>query len=191
MAVNQLKSDMTIGLIIHLSKLARHAATELTDCTQQFNQLNDIVQSNKPTPDEQKTSSVSVSSADVLANVDALNKQFQLTSQQLNDYANVLAQKVKQSVDHYLDDTDIDHGQSLIQAVRGNLSLKAINVQLSDITNTSQEDLPKELSAVILHTQPAAETQQQLSVIGDHLQTVLTNVNAAEAIVDQLETIGG
>ena len=189
MAVNQLKSDMTIGLIIHLSKLAKTAANELADCVPQFNQLSDITKNLELTPDEQQTAANTASQQDVIDQISALKQQFQQVDQQLTDYSGVLSSKIQHVSIDYLNSTD-DQGQQLLAAVQGDISLSAIEQQIGDIIASFDGDVQPMLQKVIIHSQPAKQATQQLSIISDHLRTVSTEINAAVAIIDQLQSMG-
>ena len=189
MAVNQLKSDMIIGLIIHLSKLAKTAANELADCVPQFNQLSDITKNLELTPDEQQTAVNTASQQDVIDQISALKQQFQQVDQQLTDYSNVLSSKIQHVSIDYLNST-ADQGQQLLAAVQGDISLSAIEQQIGDIIASFDGDIQPMLQKVIIHSQPAKQATQQLSVISDHLRTVSTEMNAAVAIIDQLQSMG-
>lgn len=189
MAVNQLKSDTTIGLIIHLSKLAKTAANELADCVPQFNQLSDITENLELTPDEQQTASNTAAQQDVIDRISALNQQFQQIDQQLTDYSGTLSAKIQQVAADYLRSAD-DQGQQLLAAVQGDISLSAIEQQIADIIASFDGDIQPLLQKVIIHSQPAKQATQQLSIIADHLQTVSTEMNAAVAIIDQLQSMG-
>lgn len=189
MAVNQLKSDTTIGLIIHLSKLAKTAANELADCVPQFNQLSDIAENLELTPDEQQTASNTAAQQDVIDRISALNQQFQQIDQQLTDYSGTLSAKIQQVAADYLRSAD-DQGQQLLAAVQGDISLSAIEQQIADIIASFDGDIQPLLQKVIIHSQPAKQATQQLSIIADHLQTVSTEMNAAVAIIDQLQSMG-
>ena len=189
MAVNQLKSDMTIGLIIHLSKLAKTAANELADCVPQFNQLSDIAKNLELTPDEQQTAAHTATQRDVIDQISALSQQFQQVNQQLTDYSGVLSTKIQHVSVDYLNSTS-DQGQQLLAAVRGDISLSAIDKQIADIITSFDGDIQPMLQKVIIHSQPAKQATQQLSIISDHLQTVSTEMNAAIAIIDQLQSMG-
>lgn len=189
MAVNQLKSDTTIGLIIHLSKLAKTAANELADCVPQFNQLSDIAENLELTPDEQQTASNTVAQQDVIDQISALNQQFQQIDQQLTDYSGTLSAKIRQMAADYLRSAD-DQGQQLLAAVQGDISLSAIEQQIGAIIESFDGDIQPLLQKVIIHSQPAKQATQQLSIIADHLQTVSTEMNAAVAIIDQLQSMG-
>lgn len=189
MAVNQLKSDMTIGLIIHLSKLAKTAANELADCVPQFNQLSDITKNLELTPDEQQTAAHTATQRDVIDQISALSQQFQQVNQQLTDYSGVLSTKIQHVSVDYLNSTS-DQGQQLLAAVRGDISLSAIDKQIADIITSFDGDIQPMLQKVIIHSQPAKQATQQLSIISDHLQTVSTEMNAAIAIIDQLQSMG-
>lgn len=189
MAVNQLKSDMTIGLIIHLSKLAKTAANELADCIPQFNQLSDITKNLELTPDEQQTAANTASQQDVIDQISALKQQFQQVDQQLTDYSNVLSSKIQHVSIDYLNST-ADQGQQLLAAVQGDISLSAIDKQIADIIASFQGDVQPMLQKVIIHSEPAKQATQQLSIISEHLQAVSTEINAAIAIIDQLQSIG-
>lgn len=189
MAVNQLKSDTTIGLIIHLSKLAKTAANELADCTPQFKQLSDIAKNLELTPDEQQTAANAASQQDVIDQISALKQQFQQVDQQLTDYSGVLSSKIQHVSIDYLNSTD-DQGQQLLAAVQGDISLSAIEQQIGDIVASFDGDVQPMLQKVIIHSQPAKQATQQLSIISDHLRTVSTEINAAVAIIDQLQSMG-
>lgn len=189
MAVNQLKSDMTIGLIIHLSKLAKTAANELANCIPQFNQLSDIAKNLELTPDEQQTAANTASQQDVIDQISALKQQFQQVDQQLTDYSGVLSSKIQHVSIDYLNSTD-DQGQQLLAAVQGDISLSAIEQQIGDIIASFDGDVQPMLQKVIIHSQPAKQATQQLSIISDHLRTVSTEINAAVAIIDQLQSMG-
>lgn len=189
MAVNQLKSDTTIGLIIHLSKLAKTAANELADCVPQFNQLSDIAENLELTPDELQTASNTAAQQDVIDRISALNQQFQQIDQQLTDYSGTLSAKIQQVAADYLRSAD-DQGQQLLAAVQGDISLSAIEQQIADIIASFDGDIQPLLQKVIIHSQPAKQATQQLSIIADHLQTVSTEMNAAVAIIDQLQSMG-
>lgn len=189
MAVNQLRSDMTIGLIIHLSKLAKTAANELADCVPQFNQLSDITKNLELTPDEQQTAAHAATQRDVIDQISALSQQFQQVNQQLTDYSGVLSTKIQQVSVEYLNSTS-DQGQQLLAAVQGDISLSAIDKQIAGIITSFQGDIQPMLQKVIIHSQPAKQATQQLSIIADHLQTVSTEMNAAIAIIDQLQSMG-
>lgn len=189
MAVNQLKSDTTIGLIIHLSKLAKTAANELADCTPQFKQLSDLAKNLELTPDEQQTAANTASQQDVIDQISALKQQFQQVDQQLTDYSGVLSSKIQHVSIDYLNSTD-DQGQQLLAAVQGDISLSAIEQQIGDIIASFDGDVQPMLQKVIIHSQPAKQATQQLSIISDHLRTVSTEINAAVAIIDQLQSMG-
>lgn len=189
MAVNQLKSDMTIGLIIHLSKLAKTAANELADCTPQFKQLSDLAKNLELTPDEQQTAANTASQQDVIDQISALKQQFQQVDQQLTDYSGVLSSKIQHVSIDYLNSTD-DQGQQLLAAVQGDISLSAIEQQIGDIIASFDGDVQPMLQKVIIHSQPAKQATQQLDIIADHLRTVSTEINAAVAIIDQLQSMG-
>ena len=189
MAVNQLKSDMTIGLIIHLSKLAKTAANELADCVPQFNQLSDIAKNLELTPDEQQTAANTASQQDAIDQISALKQQFQQVDQQLTDYSNVLSSKIRHVSIDYLNSAD-DQGQQLLAAVQGDISLSAIEQQIAGIIASFDGDIQPMLQKVIIHTQPAERATHQLSIISDHLRTVSTEMNAAIAIIDQLQSMG-
>ena len=189
MAVNQLKSDTTIGLIIHLSKLAKTAANELADCTPQFKQLSDIAKNLELTPDEQQTAAHTASQQDVIDQISALKQQFQQVDQQLTDYSDVLSAKIQHVSIDYLNST-ADQGQQLLTAVQGDISLSAIEQQIGDIIASFDGDVQPMLQKVIIHSQPAKQATQQLSIISDHLRTVSTEINAAVAIIDQLQSMG-
>lgn len=189
MAVNQLKSDTTIGLIIHLSKLAKTAANELADCTPQFKQLSDIAKNLELTPDEQQTAAHTASQQDVIDQISALKQQFQQVDQQLTDYSGVLSSKIQHVSIDYLNSTD-DQGQQLLAAVQGDISLSAIEQQIGDIIASFDGDVQPMLQKVIIHSQPAKQATQQLDIIADHLRTVSTEINAAVAIIDQLQSMG-
>lgn len=189
MAVNQLKSDTTIGLIIHLSKLAKTAANELANCIPQFNQLSDIAKNLELTPDEQQTATNATTQQDVIDQISALSQQFQQVDQQLTDYSGVLSSKIQQLSTDYLRST-ADQGQQLLAAVQGDISLSAIDKQIADIIASFQGDVQPMLQKVIIHSEPAKQATQQLSIISEHLQAVSTEINAAIAIIDQLQSMG-
>lgn len=189
MAVNQLKSDMTIGLIIHLSKLAKTAANELADCVPQFNQLSDITKNLELTPDEQQTAANTATQQDVIDQISAMSQQFQQVDQQLTDYSDVLSSKIQHVSIDYLNSTD-DQGQQLLAAVRGDISLSAIDKQIAGIITSFDGDIQPMLQKVIIHSQPAEQATQQLSIISDHLRTISTEMNAAIAIIDKLQSMG-
>lgn len=189
MAVNQLKSDTTIGLIIHLSKLAKTAANELADCVPQFTQLSAITKNLELTPDEQQTASNAAAQQDVINQISALNQQFQQIDQQLTDYSGALSAKIQQLSADYLRSDD-DQGQQLLAAVQGDISLSAIAQQIADIITSFEGDVQPMLQKVIIHSQPAKQATRQLSIISDHLRTVSTEMNAAIAIIDQLQSMG-
>lgn len=189
MAVNQLKSDMTIGLIIHLSKLAKTAANELADCVPQFNQLSDITKNLELTPDEQQTAANTASQQDVIDQISVMSQQFQRVDQQLTDYSDVLSSKIQHVSIDYLNSTD-DQGQQLLAAVQGDISLSAIDKQIAGIIASFDGDIQPMLQKVIIHSQPAEQATHQLSIISDHLRTVSTEMNAAIAIIDQLQSMG-
>lgn len=189
MAVNQLKSDTTIGLIIHLSKLAKTAANELANCIPQFTQLSDIAKNLELTPDEQQTASNTASQQDVIDQISALSQQFQQVDQQLTDYSGVLSSKIQQLSTDYLRST-ADQGQQLLAAVQGDISLSAIDQQIADIVASFDGDVQPMLQKVIIHSEPAKQATQQLSIISEHLQAVSTEINAAIAIIDQLQSMG-
>lgn len=189
MAVNQLKSDTTIGLIIHLSKLAETAANELADCVPQFNQLSDIAENLELTPDEQQTASNTAAQQDVIDRISALNQQFQQIDQQLTDYSGTLSAKIQRVAADYLRSAD-DQGQQLLAAVQGDISLSAIEQQIGGIIESFQGDIQPLLQKVIIHSRPAKQATQQLNIIADHLQTVSTEMNAAVAIINQLQSMG-
>ena len=189
MAVNQLKSDTTIGLIIHLSKLAKTAANELANCIPQFTHLSDIAKNLELTPDEQQTASNTASQQDVIDQISALSQQFQQVDQQLTDYSGVLSSKIQQLSTDYLRST-ADQGQQLLAAVQGDISLSAIDQQIADIVASFDGDVQPMLQKVIIHSQPAKQATQQLSIISEHLQAVSTEINAAIAIIDQLQSMG-
>ena len=169
MAVNQLKSDMTIGLIIHLSKLAKTAANELADCVPQFNQLSDITKNLELTPDEQQTAANTASQQDVIDQISALKHQFQQVDQQLTDYSDVLSSKIQHVSIDYLNSTDD---------------------QIAGIITSFDGDIQPMLQKVIIHSQPAERATHQLSIVSDRLRTVSTEMNAAIAIIDQLQSMG-
>ena len=189
MAVNQLKSDTTIGLIIHLSKLAKTAANELADCVPQFNQLSDITKNLELTPDERQTAANTATQQDVIDQISVMSQQFQRVDQQLTDYSGVLSAKIQQVSADYLNST-ADQGQQLLAAVRGDISLSAIDKQIAGIITSFDGDIQPMLQKVIIHSQPAERATQQLSIISDHLRTVSTEMNAAIAIIDQLQSMG-
>lgn len=189
MAVNQLKSDTTIGLIVHLSKLAKTAANELADCTPQFKQLSDIAKNLELTPDEQQTAANTATQQDVIDQISALKQQFQQVDQQLTDYSDTLSAKIQHVSIDYLN-SNADQGQQLLAAVHGDISLSAIEQQIVDIITSFQGDVQPMLQKVIIHSQPAKQATQQLDIIADHLQTVSTEINAAIAIIDQLQSMG-
>lgn len=189
MAVNQLKSDTTIGLIIHLSKLAKTAANELADCVPQFNQLSDITKNLELTPDEQQTAANATTQQDVIDQISALSQQFQQVDQQLADYSGVLSAKIQHVSIDYLNST-ADQGQQLLAAVQGDISLSAIDKQIADIIASFQGDVQPMLQKVIIHSEPAKQATQQLSIISEHLRTVSAEINAAIAIIDQLQSMG-
>lgn len=189
MAVNQLKSDTTIGLIIHLSKLAKTAANELANCIPQFTHLSDIAKNLELTPDEQQTASNTASQQDVIDQISTLSQQFQQVDQQLTDYSGVLSSKIQQLSTDYLRST-ADQGQQLLAAVQGDISLSAIDQQIADIVASFDGDVQPMLQKVIIHSQPAKQATQQLSIISEHLQAVSTEINAAIAIIDQLQSMG-
>ena len=189
MAVNQLKSDTTIGLIIHLSKLAKTAANELANCIPQFTQLSDIAKNLELTPDEQQTATNATTQQDVIDQISALSQQFQQVDQQLTDYSGVLSSKIQQLSTDYLRST-ADQGQQLLAAVQGDISLSAIDKQIADIIASFQGDVQPMLQKVIIHSEPAKQATQQLSIISEHLQAVSTEINAAIAIIDQLQSMG-
>lgn len=189
MAVNQLKSDTTIGLIIHLSKLAKTAANELANCVPQFNQLSAITKNLELTPDEKQTAANTATQQDVIDQISALKQQFQQVDQQLTDYSDVLSTSIQRLSTDYLKSTD-DQGRQLLVAVRGDISLSAIEQQIVDIITSFNGDIQPMLQKVIIHAQPAKQATQQLSIISDHLQTVSTEINAATAIIDQLQSMG-
>ena len=89
----------------------------------------------------------------------------------------------------YLNSTD-DQGQQLLAAVQGDISLSAIEQQIGDIVASFDGDVQPMLQKVIIHSQPAKQATQQLSIISDHLRTVSTEINAAVAIIDQLQSMG-
>lgn len=189
MAVNQLKSDTTIGLIIHLSKLAKTAANELANCIPQFTQLSDIAKNLELTPDERQTATNTASQQDVIDQISALSQQFQQVDQQLTDYSNVLSSKIQHVSIDYLNST-ADQGQQLLAAVQGDISLSAIDKQIADIIASFDGDVQPMLQKVIIHSEPAKQATQQLSIISEHLQAVSTEINAAIAIIDQLQSMG-
>lgn len=189
MAVNQLKSDTTIGLIIHLSKLAKTAANELANCIPQFTQLSDIAKNLELTPDERQTATNTASQQDVIDQISALSQQFQQVDQQLTDYSGVLSSKIQQLSTDYLRST-ADQGQQLLDAVQGDISLSAIDQQIADIVASFDGDVQPMLQKVIIHSEPAKQATQQLSIISEHLQAVSTEINAAIAIIDQLQSMG-
>ena len=189
MAVNQLKSDTTIGLIIHLSKLAKTAANELANCVPQFNQLSDIAKNLELTPDEQQTATNAATQQDVIDQISALKQQFQQVEQQLADYSGVLSSKIQHMSVDYLNST-ADQGQQLLAAVHGDISLSAIDQQVASIIASFDGDVQPMLQKVIIHSQPAKQATQQLSIISDRLRTVSTEINAAIAIIDQLQSMG-
>ena len=189
MAVNQLKSDTTIGLIIHLSKLAKTAANELANCIPQFTQLSDIAKNLELTPDEQQTATNTASQQDVIDQISALSQQFQQVDQQLTDYSGVLSSKIQQLSTDYLRST-ADQGQQLFAAVQGDISLSAIDKQIADIIASFDGDVQPMLQKVIIHSEPAKQATQQLSIISEHLLAVSTEINAAIAIIDQLQSMG-
>ena len=189
MAVNQLKSDMTIGLIIHLSKLAKTAANELADCGPQFNQLSDIAKNLELTPDEQQTTANAASQQDVIDQISAMKQQFQQVNQQLTDYSDTLSAKIQHVSVDYLNSTS-DQGQQLLASVQGDISLSAIDQQVADIVASFDGDIQPLLQKVIIHSQPANQATQQLSIVSDRLRTVSTEMNAAIAIIDQLQSMG-
>lgn len=189
MAVNQLKSDTTIGLIIHLSKLAKTAASELANCIPQFTHLSDIAKNLELTPDEQQTATNATTQQDVIDQISALSQQFQQVDQQLTDYSGVLSSKIQQLSTDYLRST-ADQGQQLLAAVQGDISLSAIDQQIADIVASFDGDVQPMLQKVIIHSEPAKQATQQLSIISEHLQAVSTEINAAIAIIDQLQSMG-
>lgn len=189
MAVNQLKSDTTIGLIIHLSKLAKTAANELANCIPQFTQLSDIAKNLELTPDERQTATNATTQQDVIDQISALSQQFQQVDQQLTDYSGVLSSKIQQLSTDYLRST-ADQGQQLLAAVQGDISLSAIDQQIADIVASFDGDVQPMLQKVIIHSEPAKQATQQLSIISEHLLAVSTEINAAIAIIDQLQSMG-
>lgn len=189
--VNQLQSDTMVGFTIHLSKLLGRAATDLEESKLHFKELINVVKSETQTADEQAINNLSSKRQELISQIETLQKNYQATADSCSEQSAQLNNAVKSISSNYLSQDHIDFGQQVYQIAAHELDLdkkvKAINVLASSVAS----DLQKQLEASISHESIRKAANQYLSLLGDDLQIIVAEINAAKAVADQLIQLGG
>lgn len=189
--VNQLQSDTMIGFTIHLSKLLGRAAADLEESKLHFQELINTVENETQTADEQVIDNLSSKRQELISQIETLQKNYQATADSCNEQSDQLNKAVKSISRNYLSRDNINFGQRVYQIAAHELDLdkkvKAINMLASTIVG----DLHKQLTASISHESIRKTANQYLSLLGDDLQIIIAEINAAKAVADQLIQLGG
>lgn len=189
--VNQLQSDTMIGFTIHLSKLLGRAAADLEESKLHFQELINTVENETQTADEQAINNLSSKRQELISQIAMLQKNYQVTADSCNEQSDQLNKAVKAISNNYLSQDNIDFGQKVYQIAAHELNLdkkvKAINALAAVVTG----DLQKQLEASISHESIRKTANQYLSLLGDDLQIIIAEINAAKAVADQLIQLGG
>lgn len=189
--VNQLQSDTMIGFTIHLSKLLSRAAADLEESKLHFQELINAVKSETQTADEQAINNLSSKRQELLNQVETLQKNYQVTANSCYEQSNRLNQAVKSISSNYLSQDNIDFGQQVYQIVAHELDLDRKVKAINTLAATVAGDLQNQLDVSISHESIRKTANQYLSLLGDDLQIIIAEINAAKAVADQLIQLGG
>lgn len=189
--VNQLQSDTMVGFTIHLSKLLGRAATDLEESKSHFKELINVIKSETQTADEQAINNLSSKRQELISQIAMLQKNYQVTADSCYEQSNRLNQAVKSISSKYLSQDNIDFGQQVYQIAAHELDLDRKVKAINTLAATVAGDLHKQLTVSISHESIRKTANQYLSLLGDDLQVIITEINAAKAVADQLIQLGG
>lgn len=189
--VNQLQSDTMIGFTIHLSKLLSRAAADLEESKLHFQELIDTVDNETQTADEQAINNLSSKRQETINQIKTLQKNYQATTNSCSEQSDKLNKAVKSISSNYLSQDNIDFGQQVYQIAAHELDLDRKVKAVNTLAATVSGDLQKQLTASISHESIRKSANQYLSLLGDDLQIIIAEINAAKAVADQLIQLGG
>ena len=189
--VNQLQSDTMIGFTIHLSKLLSRAAADLEESKLHFQELIDTVDNETQTADEQAINNLSSKRQETINQIKALQKNYQATANSCSEQSDKLNKAVKSISSNYLSQDNVDFGQQVYQIAAHELDLDRKVKVVNTLAATVSGDLQKQITASISHESIRKSANQYLSSLGDDLQIVIAEINAAKAVADQLIQLGG